>query len=178
MSYPEAYIQFLTHFHGDRDYFECHELLEEYWKEVDPDNKGSVWVGLIQIAVSLYHYRRNNLRGAKRLIENAIMIVNRTKEHIRDLGLDEHQLLLDLERLSLQIEKQLPYKSMNLPIRDEKLIIACQNSCAQNKWNWCAPSDLKNQHLVNRHRLRDRSDVIENRVIALRQKQKNRNNLE
>ncbi|MEH7501602.1 DUF309 domain-containing protein, partial [Neobacillus drentensis] len=28
--YPTEYIQFLAHFHGDRDYFECHELLEDY----------------------------------------------------------------------------------------------------------------------------------------------------
>ena len=30
--YPTEYIQFLIHFHGDYDYFECHEILEEYWK--------------------------------------------------------------------------------------------------------------------------------------------------
>ncbi|MFZ3196347.1 MAG: DUF309 domain-containing protein, partial [Bacillus mycoides] len=26
--YPTEYIQFLIHFHGDYDYFECHEILE------------------------------------------------------------------------------------------------------------------------------------------------------
>lgn len=30
--YPTEYIQFLIHFHGDYDYFECHEILEGYWK--------------------------------------------------------------------------------------------------------------------------------------------------
>lgn len=33
--YPEAYVAFLHEFHTTRDYFECHEILEEYWKE-DP----------------------------------------------------------------------------------------------------------------------------------------------
>ena len=36
MVYPEAYIEYLMYFHGNRDYFECHEVLEEYWKEVSP----------------------------------------------------------------------------------------------------------------------------------------------
>ena len=29
MEFPLKYIDFLVHFHGDRDYFECHEILEE-----------------------------------------------------------------------------------------------------------------------------------------------------
>lgn len=33
--YPTAYIKYLFHFHTDRDYFECHELLEEHWKQYD-----------------------------------------------------------------------------------------------------------------------------------------------
>ena len=31
--YPEAYTDYLCYFHGARDYFECHEVMEEYWKE-------------------------------------------------------------------------------------------------------------------------------------------------
>ncbi|PAD68333.1 hypothetical protein CHH83_14265, partial [Bacillus sp. 7586-K] len=33
--YDQEYIDFLVHFHCDRDYFECHEILEEHWKK-DP----------------------------------------------------------------------------------------------------------------------------------------------
>lgn len=32
--YPPEYIEFLYHFHCDRDYFECHEILEELWKKI------------------------------------------------------------------------------------------------------------------------------------------------
>ncbi len=56
--YAKAYIEYLAHFHGTRDYFECHEVLEEHWKAVDPKNRSSVWVLLIQIAVSMYHARQ------------------------------------------------------------------------------------------------------------------------
>ncbi|WP_460291943.1 DUF309 domain-containing protein, partial [Bacillus cereus] len=37
--YPTEYIQFLIHFHGDYDYFECHEILEEYWKTKPRGNR-------------------------------------------------------------------------------------------------------------------------------------------
>lgn len=36
--YPEAYIEYLAEFHGSRDYFECHELLEEHWKKTLREN--------------------------------------------------------------------------------------------------------------------------------------------
>ncbi|WP_260405419.1 DUF309 domain-containing protein, partial [Paenibacillus sp. 598K] len=64
--YPDDYIQYLIEFHVTRDYFECHELLEEYWKEQPGDDPFyDTWVGLIQIAVSQYHHRRSNHRGAR-----------------------------------------------------------------------------------------------------------------
>ncbi len=49
--YPEAYVAFLHEFHTTRDYFECHEILEEYWKEDPPEQRKEYWVGLIQLAV-------------------------------------------------------------------------------------------------------------------------------
>ena len=74
LNYPEDYLSFLVHFHGTRDYFECHEILEEYWKETAPKERDSHWVGLIQIAVALYHERRGNKQGATRTLTKAIEI--------------------------------------------------------------------------------------------------------
>lgn len=51
--YPKAYIDYLVYFHGLRDYFECHEVLEEHWKKDDKAERKKYWVGLIQIAVAL-----------------------------------------------------------------------------------------------------------------------------
>ena len=42
--YPEAFISYLIEFHATRDYFECHELLEEYWKA----HPGDPLAGLVQ----------------------------------------------------------------------------------------------------------------------------------
>lgn len=106
--YPKEYIQFLAHFHGDRDYFECHELLEDYWKKTDSGNKDSIWVGLILVAVSSYHHRRSNFIGAKRTLEKAMHIFEFQADSLTKLGLDKIHLvhflkgrLSDIQRNSL-----------------------------------------------------------------------------
>lgn len=86
--FPTSYIQYLAHFHGDRDYFECHETLEEYWKATDAGNKKSIWVALILLAVSTYHHRRNNFPGAIRTLTKAEEIFSETKEATARLGID------------------------------------------------------------------------------------------
>ncbi|WP_313639078.1 DUF309 domain-containing protein, partial [Paenibacillus sp.] len=31
MAYEPLYLEYLVYFNRDRDYFECHEVLEELW---------------------------------------------------------------------------------------------------------------------------------------------------
>ncbi|MFZ7945113.1 MULTISPECIES: DUF309 domain-containing protein [Bacillaceae] len=166
--YPKEYIQFLAHFHGDRDYFECHEILEEYWKNTDCRNKSSIWVGLILLAVSTYHHRRSNFNGARRTLEKAIKIFETQAGWLRKLGL-EKQLLNDLltVRLSL-IEKEAAYSSFDLPICDSTLLKMCENYCVKAGFPWGKDSDYTNISLIHRHTLRDRSGVIEERHQSLK----------
>ena len=166
--YPNEYIQFLAHFHGDRDYFECHEILEEYWKKNDGRNKNSIWVGLILLAVSTYHHRRNNFNGAKRTLEKAIKIFKTESEFVIKLGLN-YPLLQDLlkERLSI-VTNQQRYSSFNLPLKDLALLKLCKRYCEQNGVVWGMDSDVANDHLVHRHVLRDRTSVMEERNQALK----------
>ncbi len=168
---PKAFIQYLVHFHGDRDYFECHEVLEEYWKDVDPGNKDSIWVGFIQLAVSSYHYRRGNLPGALKTHNKSAMILTNQEQSCIDLGIDYHELMkLLIERKSRLVSNQ-PYKSMNLPINNQKLLEQCLKVCAKQNLIWGQASNTDNQNLVNKHSLRDRSDVILEREIALKDRQ-------
>lgn len=95
--YPTEYIQFLIHFHGDYDYFECHEILEEYWKTKPRGNRDHYLVGLIQIAVSLYHHRRSNWNGAEKMMKSAITILEKNSAHLLRLGINEAQLLFLLK---------------------------------------------------------------------------------
>lgn len=56
---------------NDAEYFECHEVLEKLWNlQTDPDKQFTQ--GLIQIAVGLYHLRRDNLVGAEKLIRRGL----------------------------------------------------------------------------------------------------------
>ncbi|MBB5323484.1 hypothetical protein HNQ34_000561 [Anoxybacillus tepidamans] len=155
--YPNAYIEYLLHFHTDRDYFECHEILEEHWKN---DEKKQVWVALIQIAVALYHHRRGNVLGAKRMMQKAIALVEQEKEAIEQLGLDYAELLPLLKRYIEQIDKGERYESICLPIADETLMQTCQTICKQRRLVWGNKSDLDNEFLLHKHALRDRSDVL------------------
>ncbi|NRD80628.1 DUF309 domain-containing protein [Bacillus sp. BRMEA1] len=171
--YPTAYLQYLVHFHGDRDYFECHEILEEHWKESDAGNKESIWVGLILLAVSAYHHRRNNFNGAERTLDKAISIFSSKEKDLPDFGLDGHQLLHLLTERQAAIKASAPYVSIHLPIVDSVLLELCRNNCEAGGFPWGSHSDMTNSHIVHRHKLRDRSDVIAERNRALQIKKGN-----
>ena len=167
MRYPNEYIQFLIEFHGRRDYFECHEILEEYWKEHPPLARDSVWVGLIQIAVGLYHYRRDNLAGAARTLAKARQIVDLRAEETARLGLDVPSLGDLLSSYIKRIHAKTPYESPMLPIADPELASICEEECKRQSLVWGVSSNLTDSQLIHRHTKRDRSDVIAERYKQL-----------
>ncbi|MFZ3588578.1 DUF309 domain-containing protein [Bacillus sp. DJP31] len=162
--YPQAYIDYLVHFHGDRDYFECHEVLEEYWKEDETGNRKKYWVAFIQIAVSLYHQRRGNYKGALRMMQNASLILREEKKAVIELGLDYEDLLVIIQSRVNEILNQQPYSSLFLPIQDENLLIECHKGCQDRGFIWGTASNLANDYLINKHTLRDRNEVIAERL--------------
>ncbi|TDL34690.1 DUF309 domain-containing protein [Jeotgalibacillus sp. S-D1] len=166
-AYPQAFIDYLVHFHGDRDYFECHEVLEEYWKENTPMEKDSIWVGWIQLAVALYHQRRNNFNGAKRTIEKAITKFRLHEEQLHLFGINPQIFLEDMQALSASISAKSPYTSLQLPLADPFLTEVCINECKKKGFQWGSHSDLSDKMIVDRHRLRDRKEVILLRKQAL-----------
>ncbi|KMY50649.1 DUF309 domain-containing protein [Peribacillus loiseleuriae] len=163
MCYPKEYVSYLVHFHASRDYFECHEILEEYWKEVSPRERDSYWVGFIQIAVALYHYRRGNLAGAIKTIRKADSILQMNPAQIRKLGIEYDELMELIHDITEKITLKKPYQSVSLPICDKKLIEACLAGCREAGYRWMKESDLNDSLLINRHVLRDRSEVITER---------------
>ncbi|MBM4762175.1 DUF309 domain-containing protein [Bacillus sp. B15-48] len=170
---PKAFIQYLVHFHGDRDYFECHEILEEYWKESDPRNKESILVGFILLAVSVYHHRRNNFSGALRTLKKSKKIFSYQKEKCEELAIDHSKLMKLIMDTRGVIEKQLPYKSINLPIGNKAVIDLCKSECKRQGFVWGERSNFANKELINRHLLRDRTDVILEREKALNKRKNN-----
>jgi len=145
-------MEYLEYYHGTRDYFECHEVLEEYWKEHPDSPFRMTWVGLIQLAVAMYHHRRGNWKGAKKMLASAIRILD--DQDLAQLGIAAEPLLLLMKErlLLLEQDNQLVFTDMNIPFIDHTL---------QERMTKIRTDDMViDLYLLNKHTLRDRSDVI------------------
>jgi len=127
--YPDAYLHYLMEYHATRDFFECHELLEEYWKEHPGDLRAEVWVGLIQLAVGHYHLRRGNYNGARKIYANALQRLN--PPALEALGIDGGKLLHALERRQekLLAGELVSYEEMDFDLIDPQLVSEMQRRC-------------------------------------------------
>jgi predicted metal-dependent hydrolase len=155
VNYPEAYIEYLEYYHGARDYFECHEVLEEYWKE-HPDSPYRVtWVGLIQLAVAMYHQRRGNWMGAIKMLSSAIRMLD--DDDLGQLGITASQLKLLMNERLLMLERntQLVFQDINIPFIDVTLEEQMTKIRTDDK--------VTDPYILNKHTLRDRSSVIRTR---------------
>jgi uncharacterized protein len=164
--YPHPYLEYLVQFHAERDYFECHEILEEYWKS-EAGQRSPVWVGLIQIAVGLYHHRRGNRAGAVKMMNSALRLLRQQQDAVSRLGLDPAALLQLLAAVVAEMEAGAPYRSITLPIADPDLRERVRQMCAERGLPFDRPSDMANRYLLHKHTLRDRSDVIAERARQL-----------
>ncbi|MEQ6376244.1 DUF309 domain-containing protein [Bacillaceae bacterium S4-13-56] len=170
--YDSAYIDYLAHLHGTRDYFECHELLEERWKRDLPLKKDAILVGFIQYAVSLYHYRRNNYEGAIRTLEKAMTIFSEKESEIQEYGIDSPHFQRKLTELFQTMKAKKPYKSINIPLSDPILIEKVKKRCLELNCTFGDQSNLQDKLLVHKHKKRDRTEVIQERLQSLQKKTK------
>lgn len=178
-NYPEAYVEYLVYFHGERDYFECHEVLEEYWKEHPDSELREAWVGLIQVAVGLYHERRGNFVGARKMLSSAVNKLS--NDDLKILGIDAEKFkdklrvrVRELEQLN-ELSSRV-YEDLNIPLTDESLRAICIAKCETAGVSWGHPSDLSKEVLIHKHKLRDRSDVVQARLAELTLRQQQRAN--
>jgi uncharacterized protein len=158
--YPEAYLRYLEDFHITRDYFECHETLEEYWKE-NPDSPYRItWVGLIQVAVALYHERRGNRPGALKMLSSAVKRLE--PEALHELGVDAERFsaMLHHRLAHLRSDSTAPYEDLNIPVQDAALLPYIRNEAQAHP----------DPYLINKHTMRDRSDVIAARAMELKRR--------
>ncbi|WP_252313309.1 DUF309 domain-containing protein [Sinobaca sp. H24] len=161
--YSDSYIQFLIQFHGYRDYFECHELLEEHWKEKEAGMRDKHWVGLIQLAVGLYHHRRGNLAGAEKVLLRSSGIIAEHSSSLQELSIDTNELLNRIYIQLDQLSSNSPYSDLNIPLTDAGLVQHCIQECSSRQLVWQMKSNLEDKELIDRHTRRDRSDVIKER---------------
>ena len=160
----ERYIKYLCHFHYDHDFFECHEVLEEQWKlELNNEYK-KVWLGLIRLAVVLYHYRRGNYAGAKKLMRHVHAYAN-DPTLTKMAGLDHETFKEIVNNLQSDINDHKQYKHFQLPIKDQTLY----KRFNKQKNNYSSFTE----DLIHKHSTRDRSDVISerNKQLEIRKNQ-------
>lgn len=102
--YDRLYVDFIYYFNIERDYFECHEVMEELWLE---EGRKPLYQGLLQIAVGLYHHWNGNVGGSIKLFSQGIDKLQHFTSPI--LGID----------LSLIVEESRIYVHKLLNIADE-----------------------------------------------------------
>ncbi|MBT2286556.1 DUF309 domain-containing protein [Paenibacillus polymyxa] len=120
ISFEPLYIDYLIYFNRDHDYFECHEVLEELWLE---RNRDSLYKGLLQIAVGLYHFRNGNLRGGTMMLQSSLDLLEPYPATI--LGIDLGTLVRDVQEIVKQLSQSdvqsVTYRDLSIQIVDEVL---------------------------------------------------------
>lgn len=166
-NYPTEYKLFLAHFHGSRDFFECHEILEEYWLEQNRDVR---WLALIQLAVAVYHERQGNVRGSHKLYRKVLAHLSRYPSMFEELSINEPELVSIVQQRLISLEEGGEYVPFNLPVFDQTLLQECR--IITDEWRVAWQGDDRNApaELKFKHRLRDRSEVIEARKESLKSK--------
>lgn len=129
MKYDPLYAAFLVYFNRDRDYFECHEVLEELWLKRDKDPR---YKGLLQVAVGLYHFRNGNVRGGRKMMVSALAKLDHLQEHA--LGICMGKLADEVrqyaERLKRYGEEPFSYYDLTISIADPVLLQVVEEAAA------------------------------------------------
>lgn len=122
MEYSYLYLLFLYHFNYTRDYYECHDVLEELWFETQRDR---FYQGLLQVAVGLYHHRWKNPTGAILLFEGAVDKLQPYPDIMRgiDVGQIRREAVNYLEklRISQQQKQAMNFYDLTIKIVDPEL---------------------------------------------------------
>lgn len=118
--YDRLYVLFIYYFNIERDYFECHEVMEELWLE---EGRDTLYQGLLQVAVGLYHYRNGNNGGAVKLFTAALEKLEQQPAEV--LGIDLEALRQDsrayLDKLHRLAEEPFAFYDLNVRVLDPEL---------------------------------------------------------
>ncbi|MCI3923828.1 DUF309 domain-containing protein [Paenibacillus sp. TRM 82003] len=121
-TYDVLYVAFLAYFNRERDYFECHEVMEQLWLE---EGRDPLYQGLLQVAVGLYHHRNGNIDGGVKLLTAAIQKLEGREPVV--LGIELGKLLKQskahLARLSRHETEPFPFRDLDIEIVDPALAL-------------------------------------------------------
>lgn len=154
--YHPLFLQFIVYFNNNQDYFECHEVLEEYWKEQNNFSKDHPLTAYILMSTGLYHWRRGNTVGASRTLQKAIRRFQQMPvqfaDYLEEVAIDG--IIDDLENCLQCIEAGDEFRSFQLPI-SPPLQVEAEKAMPQ-----LALLPKNSASVIHKHIQRDRSDII------------------
>ena len=88
-------------------FFECHETLEDLWRQSDSPIQKLFYQGLLQVGVGFYHLLRQNFTGAQSLLTSGLNKLESLDQepfahnhiHLKQLILETHQVRDALSKL-------------------------------------------------------------------------------
>ncbi len=156
------FTQFVTYFNEHEDYFECHEVLEEYWKEIAPKDKTHPLTALILLATGMYHWRRGNLSGAERSLSKSIDRIQANEESAFFEGIHIQHVVKNIQHALEFVHQKKSFEPFQIQIVSQDLKDAIDTQPP------IIP--LTGDHLIHKHMLRDRSEILK----AREEKRRNR----
>lgn len=170
---------YLTAFYNEliikQDYFECHEIAEEYWKSKDSFRKHDVEVFLIQLSTGEYHYRRKNFKGALKCYNKAHRLFELNDYSARDIGMTD-ELPAFLKSRAESIKNKEAFTPPRFPLNEDMSGIlrsrldAGMNEDAFNAY--LKTHHVTDEDIIHKHLKRDRSAVIAARKAAKQERLK------
>ncbi len=109
-AYDPLYVAFVAYFNRERDYFECHEVMEQLWLE---EGRDPLYQGLLQVAVGLYHHRNGNIDGGVKLLTAAIQKLEGHAPVVLGIRLDRL-----IEEAKAHLAQLLRHEATPFPFRD------------------------------------------------------------
>jgi predicted metal-dependent hydrolase len=111
---------------NEEEFFECHDVLEELWAATDGPDKKMIQ-GLIQAAISLFHFGNENFGGAKKLYITARKLLDMYDPDAMGIALGE--FLVDYERCFRELLDNTEAYPTTVALQDElvpKIHWACE----------------------------------------------------
>jgi uncharacterized protein len=107
---PNLALQGIEEFNRG-EFFECHEYLEEAWRE-ESGRVRYLYQGILQVGVGFYHQQNGNWKGATSLLRSGI-------ERLREFepetsGVDVAELIWGSERCLAELERLGPERVAEL----------------------------------------------------------------
>lgn len=116
MKHKEKYCEFIKIFQEERDFFKCHEILEDIWvEETKCETRKHVSINLLLVAVALHHWRNKNFKGAIQVLENSLNNYDEISLELEKLNINSKELKVIILDVLEELKNGNEYKEIYLP---------------------------------------------------------------